>query len=165
MKLDREDIPKHHLRERFFDKPEPRPLDAFTVFVAVLAAILVAFFLRATYNEWQVRRAVLAFQEQVAVTQKHHQDRIEASRKARAEKIYQQKMAKYRAEKQKQAAISAGIKERNMKAKAWEDFYKPLAGCESSNDDKNLLICGNDYAKAKKKFEALWASKKLRQRY
>jgi len=162
MKLDKEDIPKHHLREHFFDKPQAKPLDAFTVFFAVLAAILVAFFLRATYNEWQVRRAVLALQEQVAVTQKHNQDRIEANRKARTNKIYQQKMAKYRTEKQKQAVISAGIKERNMKEKAWEGFYKPIAGCESSSDDKDLLTCGNDYAKEKKKFEALWASNKLR---
>ncbi|MFT5719285.1 MAG: hypothetical protein ACI9T7_003498 [Oleiphilaceae bacterium] len=162
MKLDRDDIPKHHLRNSFFDKPETKNVDGFTIFIAVLAAISVAFFLRAAYNEWQLRQAVEMFSQRLVATQKHNQQRIEVNKKEREEQAFQQKMAKYRVEQSKQAAISAGIQERKAKVEAWENFYKPIKGCESTNDDKDLIKCGNDHLRAKAKFEKLWASGQLR---
>jgi hypothetical protein len=162
MRLDREDIPKHHLNNRFFEKPEPTPVNGLTIFIAVLAAILVAFFLREAYLQYQIRQAAEMFAQRFEISQKQFQQNLEANRRAQLERIQQQKLAQYRVEQQKQAAISAGIQERRMKNQAWERFYKPIKGCESSNDDKDLMKCGNDHLKAKTQFEKLWASGQFR---
>ena len=55
---------------------------------------------------------------------------------------------------QQLAAIQANID----KQKAWKEFYKPTVGCETSNQNRDILKCGNDHARAKKKFEDMWAS-------
>jgi hypothetical protein len=159
--------------DQFFNKPESSPVTPLTIFFAVLAAILVAWFLKSAYDEWQIRRAIHAFnqqmstityqsQQQMQQIQLQSQQRIEANRRAQEEKALQIKLEKRRIEEEKQAAITAEINERKSKQLAWENFYKPVKGCESSNDNKDLMKCGNDHAKAKKKFEELWASNRLR---
>jgi phosphoglycerate-specific signal transduction histidine kinase len=175
MKLEPDEI-RNNAIDDFFNKDESKSnaVTPLTIFFAVLAAILVAWFIRAAYVEWQVRKAVELFNQQMAnITyqsqkqmkqiQLQNQQRIEAARRAQEEKALQLKLEKRRVEQERQAAISAGINERRKKEEAWERFYKPVSGCEASNDNKDLMKCGNDYARAKKKFEELWANNQLRQ--
>jgi len=154
--------------DNYFEKKQSPSVTPLTIFFAVLAAVLVAFFLRATYIEWQLRQAAEVFKQQMAIGQKQLEQqkrqqlqRFEANRKAREQQLLQQRIAKHRVEQQKQAAISAGIT-RNIKYHAWNAYYKPIKDCESSNEEKDLMTCGNDHAKAKKRFETLWANGQLR---
>ncbi|MFW5431589.1 MAG: hypothetical protein ACKE5M_06145 [Methylophilaceae bacterium] len=172
MKLDPDEIRSSN-SDDFFNEEQTSSLTPLSIFFAVLAAILVAWFLRTVYIDFQLRRAAEIFSQQMLVTSKQtqkslqqmqlrNQQRIEANKNALEEKVLEKKMTKYRAEQQKQALITASITERRRKIEAWENFYKPVIGCEASNDNKDLMKCGNDHAKAKKKFEALWANKKIR---
>lgn len=173
MKLEPDEI-KNNSIDDFLDKDNgSTKLTPESIFVAVLAAILVAWFVKSVYVELRVRYELNKFNQEMAVISKrtqqrfqtmqlNNQQRIDENRKAREDKAHQLKMLKYRAEQQKQAVITAGIEERTSKAKAWERFFKPINGCEPSNDNKDLMKCGNDHAKAKKKFEELWANNKLR---
>ena len=55
-----------------------------------------------------------------------------------------------------QAEKEAEIEVRNNKVDAWLVFYKPSKECESEN--KNMINCGNEYARAKHKFETKWVA-------
>lgn len=169
MKLDLDDIPKHHLRNDYFEKPQPAPVDALTIFLAVLSAILVAFFLREVYTEYQLRRAAAALTQTIEVNNQQLQQSVEsirrkqeANRQAQLERLNQQRLDKYRTEKQKQAAISASIEERRKKSDAWASYFKPSKDCESTNDNIDLIACGNAHLKAKKQFDKMWANEQLR---
>lgn len=73
-----------------------------------------------------------------------------------AEGLRLQKLSERQVEMDWQASISAERALRNKKEQAWLEFYKPVKGCESSNYNKDIIKCGNDYAKAKKNFESKW---------
>lgn len=168
MQLDSDDIRDAKLYA--FSKPKKsNEIDSFKIFLAVLSAILVAWFLRAAYVEWQLRQALEKFNQQITVINANTQRDIELNRlriqaaaeeraKIQQEAIYQQKLAKKQFELEKQAAINQEIDLKNRKAQAWVDYYKPAKGCEPSNDNKDLMMCANDYARAKKNFETQWAS-------
>ncbi|MDI1309999.1 MAG: hypothetical protein PSV17_11300 [Methylotenera sp.] len=168
MQLDPDEI-RDYRQEAFFDKRESSEVDPFKIFLAVLAAILMAWFIRAVYVEWQIRQVLDNFNQQIVVMNAESQRAMELSQlRAKAaedertrieeEKTYQQKVAKYQLEQNRQAVITNAINDKNRKVQAWDDYYKPAKGCESSNDNKDLMKCGNDYARAKKSFEAQWAS-------
>lgn len=150
--------------------------DPLKIFLAVLAAILVAWFLRAIYIEWQIRHALEVFNQQAALIGANMQRdiqrsqtlaKLEAEERTRflQEKSHQERLAKHQIELNKQAAIERGINDRNKKEQAWTDYYKPAKGCEPSNDNKDLMKCANDYARAKKSFEVQWSNEQLSQRH
>lgn len=171
MKLDQDEIRGNNVNsvDDYFNEPAPSPITPLTIFFTVLAAILVAWFLKSAYDEWQIRRAINVFNQQMSAvnyqTQKsleqmqlRNQQKIEANQRAKEEKLMALEMLNRRNEQERQAAIN----ERRSKELAWENFYKPIRGCESSNDNKDLMKCANDYARAKKTFEAQWASNNAR---
>lgn len=152
----------------FFKPKKPKQIDPFKVFLSVLAAILVAWFVRAWFIQWQVNQVTSALSQQVQVMNAKMQADIEsqiAADKERArlhqEEVYQQKLAKHQLALEKQAALEYSINERTKKAQAWDEYYKPVRGCEPSIDNKDLMMCANDHARAKKKFEELWTSGQL----
>jgi len=153
----------------FLNSKESNKTEPFNIFLAVLAAILVAWFIRAAYVEWQLKRTLETFNQQMAVVNANLQrdmelsqirSRAEVEERARVqqEKDYQQRLAKHQLALAKQAAIDQAINERDRKAQAWADYYKPVKGCEPSNDNKDLMLCANDHARAKKNFETQWGN-------
>lgn len=168
MQIDSDEI-RDYRQNAFLNPKKSNEADPLKIFLAVLAAILVAWFIRAAYVEWQLRQVLETFNQQVMVINANAQRDIELSRirgqvaaeeraRIQQEKIYQQKLAKHQLELDRQATINHAISERERKAQAWADYYKPAKGCEPSNDNKDLMMCANDHARAKKNFEAQWAS-------
>ena len=173
MQLDPDEV-RDYRHYSFMNPRRSRDTDPLKIFLAVLAAILVAWFLRAIYIEWQVRYALKEFNQQMALIEANmHRDmqrnqiraKLEAEERTRAlqEKAYQERLAKHQLKLEEQAAIERGINDRSKKEQAWTDYYKPAKGCEPSNDNKDLMKCANDYARAKKSFEVQWANEQLSQ--
>lgn len=151
MRLDPDEI--RDARQYAFSSPkQPIETDAFKIFLAVLSAILVAWFLRAAYVEWQLKLALEKFNQQITASNAkalreielnriHIQAAAEEQARIQQEAIYQQKLAKKQLELEKQAAINQAIDLKNRKAQAWAGYYKPAKGCEPSNDNKDLMMC------------------------
>jgi hypothetical protein len=164
MKLEPDEI-RNYQQDAFFESQNSTDnnLNPFTVFVAVLAAILVAWLVREAYLEWQINRALLVFNQQMEMVGKQSQLQAQAIQKAMQDSLLrqqqeanQQRIAQHQLEIERQAAISAQIEERNKRSQAWENYYKPSAECINDNG-QNLMKCANEHAKAKKDFEAQWS--------
>lgn len=171
MQLDPDEI-RNYQQDYFSNQNAKKSVDVnpFTIFLAVLAAILVAWLIRAVYIEWQVRQAINIFNQELQVINEQTQRNLEkiqqqslATQEAANERqrqaevaIYKSKLAKHQQEAAKQAEEDAEIQGRNDKANAWVAFYKPSKACESEN--KDIVYCGNEYARAKNKFETQWAA-------
>lgn len=171
MQLDPDEI-RSYQQQAFFEKDKSAEITPFAIFLAVLAAILVAWLIRAAYVEWQARQAIAMFNQQMQALHEQttksiermqiRQQRImaEAQEKARLkeEAAYQQKLAIRQMDLDRRAAIAAKNEMAMKKEEAWKNYYKPAKGCESENPNIDLIKCGNDHAKARKLFEASWAS-------
>ena len=59
-----------------------------------------------------------------------------------------------------QARVEAAVAQ--AKDEAWQRFFKPSPKCDSPPDWDTQVECGNVYLRAKKEFEARWASGELR---
>jgi low affinity Fe/Cu permease len=170
MKLDEDDINSYRQRQ-YFDEPRSSTLNGTTIFFAVASAIIFCWFLKSAYEEWQIRRALAIFNEQMAITEiqtknelRKMQIRTEAYKAQNEERIRLQgeqhellRIQKHEAELAQQVIYEAQLAAKSAKEVARKSFYKPVAGCESDNPNRELIKCGNDYARANKKFEENWA--------
>lgn len=171
MQLDPDEL-RTYRQSSYFDEKKSNETSPIAIFFAVLGAILVSWLIREAYVDWQVRKALTIFNQQMAIISEQSQRSMEniqlqsqayqdaANQRAiiEEEKLHQKKLYELQLERDKKAAIMAEIDMKNKKEKDWIAFYKPIKGCESSNENKDLMKCGNDYAKAKKAFEAQWAN-------
>ena len=170
MQLDKDEIRDYEQRV-FLDSDRNRnELNPLNIFLAVLAAILVAWLLRSIYIEYQIRQVASAFKKELEIIEKQSQFemqkmqirsemmRAEADKKAAliASKILEQKFVVRQLELDKEAANNAISEEKTKKSEAWNAYYKPSKGCESGSENIDLLRCGNEHAKARKNFEAAW---------
>ncbi|MES2546381.1 MAG: hypothetical protein V4575_01660 [Pseudomonadota bacterium] len=163
MKLDKDDVDSYYQR-KFFDEPKSSTLNGTTIFFAVVGAIIFCWFLKGIYEEWQIRRALAIFNEQMAITESQTKNELrkiqiqnEERLRLHAEQIERLKIQKHEAVLEQQAIFEAQLAAKNAKETARKSFYKPVAGCESENPDRDLIKCGNDYARANRKFEENWA--------
>ena len=163
MNLDKEDIDSYQQR-KYFDEPKSSNLNGTTIFFAVVGAIIFCWFLKGIYEDWQIRRAIAIFNEQLAISEaqtknefRKMQIRKEERVRQEAEQIQLLRIQKHDAELEQQAIFEAQLAEKNAKEVARKSFYKPVAGCESDNQNRDLIKCGNDYARSNKKFEENWA--------
>ncbi len=169
MQLDPDEI-RSYQQDSYFNQNSKKSneVNPFTIFLSVLAAILLAWFIRAAYIEWQVRQVLEVFNQEINLVNEQSQRNIErirqqsiamqeaANERQRQDEAtaYQHKLAFHQQELAKQAEKEAEIEARSIKADAWLAFYKPSKTCESEN--KNIFNCGNEYARAKNKFEKQW---------
>lgn len=163
MKLDEDDVNSYHQRH-YFDEPKSSNINGTTIFFAVVSAIIFCWFLKGAYEEWQIRRALAIFNEQMAITEiqtknelRKIQIRNEEHIRLQAEQSEHLRIQKYQAGLERQAIFDTQMAKKNAKEVARKSFYKPVAGCESENPNRDLIKCGNDYARANKKFEENWA--------
>lgn len=171
MQLDKEDIRSYEQRV-FFESPPKNEVNPVSIFFAVLAAILVAWFIRAAYVEWQVRQALAAFNQQMQIINEQSQQQLkniqlqneamrakaEENARLKAAELRQQKFAAQQLDFEKRTLVVNQINEHARKEEAWNEAYKPVRGCEKDNPDRDIIKCGNDYAKARRQFEASWSS-------
>lgn len=169
MQLDQDEIRSYEQRA-FFQRTEYPQNNPVVIFFAVLAAIIVSWIVREAYIEWQVQRALTLFNQQMQNLNAQSQQRFqnlqiqsEAARIAAQERVRlemeekeQQKLAAIQLENDKHAQQIAIIQEKDAKELAWTKFYNPTRGCESENPDRDAIKCGNDYIKARKRFESGW---------
>jgi hypothetical protein len=127
--------------------------------------------LRSIYIEYQIRQVANAFKHELEIIEKQSQIEMqkmqirselisdEAYRKAalNEERILQQKFLVRQLELDKEAEKTAILDKKAKKKEAWNVYYKPSKGCQSGSENIDLLICGNEHAKARKNFEAAWA--------
>ena len=172
MQLDKDEMSSYDQRA-FFEKKQTTETNPFTIFLAVLAAILVSWLIREAYLEYQINQVVKVFNQQIQVIDAQTQAQVqqmqlrnEASKaenerltRIRQEEQEQQKIAKIQIENEKRAKVIADINERAEKDEAWKLFYKPTKGCEPDNPNRDPIKCGNDYIKAHNRFEATWSSR------
>ena len=170
MQLDKEEMDSYRQRQ-FFNESKLSNVSGTTIFFAVVGAIIFCWFLKGVYEEWQVRRALAIFNQQMAIMEtqtknelREMQIRTEVLKAQNEERIRLQteqserlKIQKHEAELEQQAIFEAQLVARNTKEVARKSFYKPIAGCESENPNRDLIKCGNDFARANKKFEENWA--------
>lgn len=170
MQIDKEEMDSYRQRE-FFDERKSSSLGGTTIFFSVVAAIIFCWFLKSMYEEWQIGRALAIVNEQVAMMEaqtknelRKMQIRTEAFKAQNEERIQIKaeqnellRIQKHDAELKKQAVFEAQLAAKNAKGLARKSFYKPTAGCEYDNPDRDLIKCGNDYARANRKFEENWA--------
>lgn len=171
MQLDKEDTRSYEQRA-FFEKKESNDLNPLNIFFAVLAAILVSWFIREAYIEWQLRQVVSVFNQEIKVITDQTQQqmrsnqlkseamRLEAEEQARvkAEEDMQKKIAAHQIELDKRSAAASEVDARVRKEESWANFYKPIKGCEKDNPDREAVKCGNDYIKSRNRFEQSWAT-------
>lgn len=166
MKLDPDDIRSYEQRA-YFDKNEQKGPSGLTIFISVLLAIIASWLIAVAFISWQARQAVEAFNQQAAVISAQSQERMvkiqaqqvaireEAEAKVRFEALRVQ-----REKEENQARLVAIAAEKAREEEAWKAYYKPIEGCEPSNQNREIVKCGNDYIKAKRKFESEWQAKK-----
>lgn len=66
MKLDKDEVRSHYDQERFFEQQKYNSgLSALEIFIAVLAAIVVAWFLKEAYDRYQAKQALIHFNYQL----------------------------------------------------------------------------------------------------
>jgi hypothetical protein len=176
MKIDDEDTRSYEQRQ-FFEKnlPSSFQLDGLTIFFAVLAAIIAAWFIRDAYERWQIEQAMkelnrqlqisaeqsnramqeIQSQQQYAYAKAKEAARLEAENKQREkERLRQQQLAD-------QELRTIALKNLAKKEQAWQNYYKPITGCESANPNRETVKCGNDYIKARRNFEQIWSTKHI----
>lgn len=170
MNLGKEEIDSYHQR-KYFDEPKSSDLNGTTIFFAVVGAIIFCWFLKGIYEDWQIRRALAIFNEQLAISEEQTKNELrkmqirneafkvqnEERVRQEAEQIQLLRIQKHDAELEQQANFEAQLAEKNAKEVARKSFYKPVAGCEADNQNRDLIKCGNDYARSNKKFEENWA--------
>lgn len=162
MQLDPDEI-RSYQQTKYFENNKSSP-DPFAIFIAVLAAILVAWFIRVAYVEWQIRQVVNIFNQEMVLLNQQSQksiERMQIDARLRQQAALEHERLKVEIKQQEElsnrAAIQAEIDLAKSKEQAWKRFYKPISGCESSNNDKDFIKCGNDHAKAIKRFESQWS--------
>lgn len=179
MQLDKEDEERYRQRA-FFEKKPAESLNPMSIFFAVLAAILVSWFLHQLYMEWQLRRALTIFNQQMEISTRQSQRELRSiqrqsqaqfremqlSNQARVEALAEQsrrreetRVRQNLAEIQRNIEIEATRKSEANKEILWKVFYKPSPGCEAENPNRELIKCGNDYINARRRFETSWAAR------
>src|SRR5687768_4685250 len=76
MQLDKDEV-RNYEQRAFFEKDDKQEVNPMTIFFAVLAAILVSWFIRELYLEYQIRRALSVFNEQMEVINQQTQQQIQ----------------------------------------------------------------------------------------
>ncbi len=161
MRLDEEDI-RNYEQRKFFDRPEKQPLDGVTIFMAVLGAILAAWFLKAMYERWEMNQAMAALNEQMKVIDAQSQAQIQRW-KEQSQIKQEEARLKAQAEQNRIAdeiennRIQIGLTqaESARKERAWKAYYKPIIEC-GDGKGTSIVLCGNDHIKARRDFERLW---------
>lgn len=171
MQLDDEDIKSYQQRAYFDSKPK-QEVNPISIFFAVLAAILVSWFIREAYMEYQARKALEMLNQQLSIINEQTQRQFEKiqlqteamnaraqeNTRLRAQALIEQKKIAQQIDLKNREEISNKVNEQIRKEQAWAVAYKPIKGCEKDNPDKDAIKCGNDYARAHRKFEASWIS-------
>lgn len=172
MQLDDEDI-KSYQQRAYFDSNKPKQeVNPISIFFAVLAAILVSWFIREAYIEYQARQALALLNQQLSIINEQTQRQFEhiqlqteamnaraqENARLRAEALIEQKQIAQQIDLKNREEISNKINEQIRKEQAWAVAYKPVKGCEKDNPERDAITCGNDYARAHRKFEASWIS-------
>lgn len=171
MRPDNEKI-RNYEQQSFFEKKESKDINPMNIFFAVLAAILVSWFMREAYIEWQLRQVLSTFNQEMKLIEVQSQLQINAVRmnseaikseeernsRIKAAELMQKKLDAQQVEFNKRADVVAEINNRVKKEEAWLEFYQPTKGCEQDNQNREAVKCGNDYIKAHKRFEASWVA-------
>ena len=148
-----------------FGKSEGSTSLAIKIGLAVFLAILAVTAVRWLYANWVMQQAVKSFnqsisqiqaqsQAQLAAIQLREQQRREHEARLKALEIEQKKQEQEDRERQlrqQQELLAA-------KEAAWEKFYKPRLECSNPRSNDELVECGNEYHRAKVRFEQIWQS-------
>lgn len=118
------------------------------------------------YEDWQMRRAISAVT--LEMQQIQHQSvlqterwKLENIRRANQERIKadertRQLNAQIEADQASYLTTQAMVAK---KGKAWKSYYKPIIKC-SDGKSESIVLCGNDYIKARREFETAWVNGK-----
>jgi hypothetical protein len=146
-----------------FGKSEGSTNLAIKIGLAIFLAILAASAIRWLYANWVMHQAVESFnksivqiqvqsQAQLAAIQLREQQKLEHAARLKALEIAQRKQEQEERERQirqQQEMLAA-------KEVAWERFYKPRLECTNPRSNDELVECGNEYHRAKVRFEQIW---------
>jgi hypothetical protein len=162
IQLDTDEL-RTYERNNFFNQSKFRRSDPLIIILVVFITVLLSWFARVAFLEWETKRFVENVSQQMQAMNAQnlkHLEQIQMQAKVRAEqeleKARQQKLQEHLKVLDQQAMVEAQINERNNKAEAWQVFYQPSAECKN-DDGKNFMKCANEHARAMKNFEAAWA--------
>lgn len=138
----------------------------FKIFLAVFLAGLAIYAVRAAIAYWAIQQVQEDFHKTVSIINAQSQAQIVAIQERQQreqERIQQLKMAEAERKRTQQAEQVARVQREtdmaNAKEDAWLKFYKPKPECSESNSSRDFIECGNEYHRAKAKFEQVWQSK------
>lgn len=161
MELGPEDRKKfYEEQDSFFEKATSSNLNPLSIFLAVLAALLVAWFLKSSYEEWQAREALRLLNLEFAKMQQQTQvevqrmqtnlynQRVAAEERSRIsmEKIRLENEARRQIEREKILARKNEIDQINRRNRneGWATYYQPSKDCDSSNQYRDNAKCTNE---------------------
>lgn len=157
------DVPYSWERDRASERTSA--ITPISIFFAVLGAILAAWLIREIYQDWQIQRALQMMNQQFQniTQQSQEQSRRMIEHQVRMKEASEEKARLIKANETKvrndqMAAESMLIEQAGRKEAAWKVYYKPIENC-SDGRNESIVLCGNDYMKARKKFEASWSER------
>lgn len=132
-----------------WDKPYDDQIPSWVIKLIIgLVTIGVLLFL--------VRAAMINYFAQVEGEEFNHTLQSLAARNAQAVDVSRQKALELQ-KKREELRLKEEVSERfYQKELAWEKFYKKSKTCGHPLTTADLVECGNEYMRARKRFEAAW---------
>jgi len=134
--------------------------------ITIALGVYIGNFLYTKYVIYEAGKALEQFNAQMAAETRQMQARM--AEKAERERQYQLALEQERT-RQKQMELDfrqrqidtqlAAQEEARRKEAAWDKHYKKPAMCVNASRQSVMVECGNDYIRARQKFEASWAMK------
>lgn len=143
------------------------PLGSFLkMFFAVLLAGIAIYAARAALAYWTIQQVTEGMQRSVSQIQAQSQAQIKLIQERQhleLERTQQLRKAEAERKRIEQADQVARVQREtylaNAKEDAWLKYYKPRPECEESNSSRDFIECGNEYHRAKVRFEQIWQAK------
>lgn len=151
---------------RSFDRPDDSMSLAVKIGVAVFIAIVAAAAIRWAYAYWVMKQVSESFQNSVVQMQAANQAKLAEIREREQIRLQQIAQARaYELEQQRRVQLENELQQQRQrelmiaKENAWKAFFKPKAECDNPRSNQEFVECGNDYMRAKARFEKFWQEK------
>jgi len=149
----------------------PKETDYFKITLAVIAGIVLAYFLIQAVERWRINQALQEFNRQAEAmlrsTQEETNRRMAEELRARELAAFQEHVRK--AEQDRTRAAQMRVEVESKKAAlaadearelAWKKFYTKPAHCDAAVGPA-LVECGNQHIRARREFEQRYAKGRL----
>lgn len=149
---------------------------AFKIGLAIFLALTLSWGVRTLYLQWMMQEIGNAFVHSAEEIQVRNQENLRRLQVEQAARMAEMETRRALAEQQKaqadlertrllqaqNEALETARQEESIKAKTWEKYFRPRAECVNPQTVQ-FVECGNDYIRAKRRFEEDWPKIKAKE--